>query len=142
MSSCGAVVGGVSLDRIDIATQAVIQGVVSRDNQPASVGYARLHDTRDEFQGERLDALEDPFRLYRCHTIMNYTNTCPKGLNPAKSIAEIKKMYPLFSRLVLQAISWKEPSFFCLYTVLSIWIEKALMTKKTRITPRTRPLTC
>ena len=41
---------------------------------------------------ERLDDLEDPFRLYRCHTIMNCAQTCPKGLNPAKAIAEIKKM--------------------------------------------------
>ena len=44
---------------------------------------------------ERLDALEDPFRLYRCHTIMNCTRTCPKGLNPAKAIAEIKKLMVL-----------------------------------------------
>lgn len=51
-----------------------------------------IADTRDESTGERLDQLEDPFRLYRCHTIMNCTNTCPKGLNPAKSIAEIKKL--------------------------------------------------
>ena len=42
--------------------------------------------------GERLDQLEDPFRLYRCHTIMNCASVCPKGLNPAKAIAEIKKM--------------------------------------------------
>lgn len=49
-------------------------------------------DTRDEAAGERLDQLEDPFKLYRCHTIMNCTNTCPKGLNPARAIAEIKKM--------------------------------------------------
>jgi succinate dehydrogenase / fumarate reductase iron-sulfur subunit len=48
-------------------------------------------DSRDEHTGERLDQLEDPFRLYRCHTIMNCTNTCPKGLNPAKAIGEIKK---------------------------------------------------
>lgn len=54
--------------------------------------YRWIADTRDEATGERLDALEDPFRLYRCHTIMNCTNTCPKGLNPAKAIAEIKKM--------------------------------------------------
>ena len=54
--------------------------------------YRWLIDSRDESQGERLDALEDPFRLYRCHTIMNCTNTCPKSLNPAKAIAEIKKM--------------------------------------------------
>jgi succinate dehydrogenase / fumarate reductase iron-sulfur subunit len=54
--------------------------------------YRWLADTRDEATGERLDQLEDPFRLYRCHTIMNCTKTCPKGLNPAKAIAEIKKM--------------------------------------------------
>jgi len=54
--------------------------------------YRWIVDSRDENTGERLDDLEDPFRLYRCHTIMNCTNTCPKGLNPAKSIAEIKKM--------------------------------------------------
>ena len=41
---------------------------------------------------QRLDELEDPFRLYRCHTIMNCANACPKGLNPAKAIAETKKM--------------------------------------------------
>jgi succinate dehydrogenase / fumarate reductase iron-sulfur subunit len=50
-----------------------------------------IHDTRDENGGERLDALEDPFRLYRCHTIMNCTSTCPKGLNPAKAIGSIKE---------------------------------------------------
>jgi succinate dehydrogenase / fumarate reductase iron-sulfur subunit len=51
-----------------------------------------ISDSRDEAAGDRLDNLEDPFRLYRCHTIMNCTKTCPKGLNPAKAIAEIKKM--------------------------------------------------
>ncbi len=51
-----------------------------------------IHDSRDEYTGERLDALEDPFRLYRCHTIMNCTNTCPKGLNPAQAIASIKQL--------------------------------------------------
>jgi succinate dehydrogenase / fumarate reductase, iron-sulfur subunit len=51
-----------------------------------------IADSRDEATGERLDQLEDPFRLYRCHTIMNCTKTCPKGLNPAQSIAEIKKL--------------------------------------------------
>ncbi len=53
--------------------------------------YRWIDDSRDEATGERLDDLEDPFRLYRCHTIMNCANTCPKGLNPAKAIAEIKK---------------------------------------------------
>lgn len=54
--------------------------------------YRWLADSRDEDTGERLDELEDPFKLYRCHTIMNCTRTCPKGLNPAQAIAEIKKM--------------------------------------------------
>jgi succinate dehydrogenase / fumarate reductase iron-sulfur subunit len=54
--------------------------------------YRWIADSRDENTGERLDELEDPFRLYRCHTIMNCTRTCPKGLNPAKAIAEIKKL--------------------------------------------------
>lgn len=53
--------------------------------------YRWVIDSRDEATGDRLDNLEDPFRLYRCHTIMNCTNTCPKGLNPAKAIAELKK---------------------------------------------------
>ncbi len=54
--------------------------------------YRWIIDSRDEATGARLDALEDPFRLYRCHTIMNCTDVCPKDLNPAKAIAEIKKM--------------------------------------------------
>ena len=54
--------------------------------------YRWIVDSRDEAAGERLDQLEDPFRLYRCHTIMNCTRTCPKGLNPAKAIGKIKQM--------------------------------------------------
>ncbi|SFK76079.1 succinate dehydrogenase iron-sulfur subunit [Methylocapsa palsarum] len=54
--------------------------------------YRWLIDSRDESTGDRLDNVEDPFRLYRCHTIMNCAKACPKGLNPAKAIAEIKNM--------------------------------------------------
>lgn len=54
--------------------------------------YRWIVDSRDEATGERLDQLEDPFKLYRCHTIMNCTKTCPKGLNPAQAIAETKKL--------------------------------------------------
>src|SRR5882762_4985441 len=54
--------------------------------------YRWVIDSRDEATGERLDNLEDPFRLYRCHTILNCTKACPKGLNPAKAIAELKKL--------------------------------------------------
>jgi succinate dehydrogenase / fumarate reductase iron-sulfur subunit len=54
--------------------------------------YRWLVDSRDEATEERLDQLDDAFKLYRCHTIMNCTDTCPKGLNPAKAIAETKKL--------------------------------------------------
>jgi succinate dehydrogenase / fumarate reductase iron-sulfur subunit len=54
--------------------------------------YRWIVDSRDENAGERLDDLEDPFRLYRCHTIMNCTKACPKSLEPGRKIAELKKM--------------------------------------------------
>lgn len=54
--------------------------------------YRWIADSRDEMTGERLAELEDPFKLYRCHTIMNCANVCPKGLSPARAIAEIKKL--------------------------------------------------
>jgi succinate dehydrogenase / fumarate reductase iron-sulfur subunit len=54
--------------------------------------YRWIADSRGEKTGERLDDLEDPFKLYRCNTIMNCTKTCPKGLDPAKTIGEIKKL--------------------------------------------------
>ncbi len=54
--------------------------------------YRWIADSRDETVGERLDDLEDPFKLYRCHTIMNCTKTCPKGLNPAQAIGSIKQL--------------------------------------------------
>lgn len=54
--------------------------------------YRWIVDSRDEMTGERLDALEDPFRLYRCHTILNCTSACPKDLNPGRAIGEIKKL--------------------------------------------------
>lgn len=53
--------------------------------------YRWIADSRDENANERLNALDDAFKLYRCHTIMNCVDTCPKGLNPAKAIADIKK---------------------------------------------------
>jgi succinate dehydrogenase (ubiquinone) iron-sulfur subunit len=53
--------------------------------------YRWMSDSRDQYGKERRQDLEDPFSIYRCHTIMNCTKTCPKKLNPAKAIAEIKK---------------------------------------------------
>ena len=54
--------------------------------------YRWIIDSRDEFAEERLNALRDKFSVYRCHTIMNCTAACPKHLNPALAIAEIKKL--------------------------------------------------
>jgi len=54
--------------------------------------YRWVIDSRDEATGDRLDDLEDPFRLYRCHTIMNCAKACPKGLSPAKAISELKRL--------------------------------------------------
>jgi succinate dehydrogenase / fumarate reductase iron-sulfur subunit len=54
--------------------------------------YRWISDSRDDATGERLDQLEDPFKLYRCHTIMNCTEACPKALNPAKAISNIKRL--------------------------------------------------
>lgn len=54
--------------------------------------YRFIADSRDEATGERLDNLEDPYRLFRCHTIMNCADVCPKGLNPSLAIGKIKEM--------------------------------------------------
>ena len=54
--------------------------------------YRFIVDSRDKKRKERIEMLNDAFKLYRCHTIMNCTKTCPKGLNPAKAISEIKKL--------------------------------------------------
>jgi len=52
--------------------------------------YRFIADTRDQSTSERLDDLEDPYRLFRCHSIMNCVDVCPKGLNPTKAIGRIK----------------------------------------------------
>ena len=54
--------------------------------------YRFIADTRDQATSERLDNLEDPYRLFRCHTIMNCVDVCPKGLNPTKAIGKIKEL--------------------------------------------------
>ncbi len=54
--------------------------------------YRFLVDSRDQASGERLDNLQDPYRLFRCRTILNCTDVCPKGLNPALAIGKIKEM--------------------------------------------------
>ena len=59
--------------------------------------YRFIADSRDEATAERLDNLEDPYRLFRCHTIMNCVDVCPKNLNPTKAIGKIKEMMVLRS---------------------------------------------
>ncbi|MDH4134064.1 MAG: 4Fe-4S dicluster domain-containing protein, partial [Gammaproteobacteria bacterium] len=54
--------------------------------------YRFLADSRDQATGERLDNLNDPYKLFRCHTIMNCTDVCPKGLNPSQAIGHIKQL--------------------------------------------------
>jgi succinate dehydrogenase / fumarate reductase iron-sulfur subunit len=54
--------------------------------------YRFIVDSRDQVTEERLDNLEDPYRLYKCHNIMNCVDVCPKGLNPAKAIGRIKAL--------------------------------------------------
>tara|TARA_R110001599_G_scaffold64023_3_gene178459 strand:- start:29104 stop:29814 length:711 start_codon:yes stop_codon:yes gene_type:complete len=54
--------------------------------------YRFIADTRDHVTGERLDNLEDPYRLFRCHSIMNCVDVCPKGLNPTRAIGKIKDL--------------------------------------------------
>lgn len=54
--------------------------------------YRFIADSRDHATGERLDNLEDPYRLFRCHTIMNCVDVCPKGLNPTRAIGKIKEL--------------------------------------------------
>jgi succinate dehydrogenase / fumarate reductase, iron-sulfur subunit len=77
---------------LDVVPELLVEpGQVSRSVDPAAI-LSLLADSRDQHTGERLDRLEDPFRLYRCHTIMNCTSACPKGLNPAKAIASTKRM--------------------------------------------------
>ena len=54
--------------------------------------YRFIADSRDQATGERLDNLDDPYRLFRCHSIMNCVDACPKGLNPTKAIGKIKEL--------------------------------------------------
>jgi succinate dehydrogenase / fumarate reductase iron-sulfur subunit len=69
-----------------------LQSPEDRDKLDGLQSWRFLADSRDQATGERLDGLEDPYKLFRCHSIMNCTEACPKGLNPAKAIGHIKMM--------------------------------------------------
>ena len=99
--------------------------------------YRWLVDSRDEATGERLDQLEDPFRLYRCHTIMNCTQTCPKDLNPAKAIAETKKM--LDPKIKVTATAVRVPVFVSHAEAVNIEFENEISADEARSILREAP---
>jgi len=92
MSGCGAVVGGVSLDNVDISTQAVIQGIVSKDGHPASVGYVRLHDKSDEFVAEVPISKQGEFRFFTVAGDWNVVTLIPGGNLRTVAHAELGKI--------------------------------------------------
>ncbi|MEI6404385.1 MAG: DUF1416 domain-containing protein [Actinomycetes bacterium] len=79
MSSCGAVVGGVSLEHIDVSRQAVIQGVVSNADGPTPIGYVRLHDHNDEFVAEVPVSRVGEFRFFAAPGEWNLVALIPGG---------------------------------------------------------------
>ncbi len=95
MSGCGAVVGGVSLDNVDITNQAVIQGVISSGNSPASVGYARLLDRNDEFVAEVPISKQGEFRFFTVSGDWTVVALIPGGSTKLIAKAEIGKIVDL-----------------------------------------------
>ena len=95
MSGCGAVVGGVSLDNVDITNQAVIQGVISSGDVPASVGYVRLHDKSDEFVAEVPISKQGEFRFFTVAGDWTVVALIPGGSTRLIAQAEIGKIVDL-----------------------------------------------
>ncbi len=89
MSSCGAVVGGVSLEHVDVSRQAVIQGVVSKSDGPAHVGYVRLHDRNDEFVAEVPVSAVGEFRFFAAAGEWNVVALIPGGVARTKVQASL-----------------------------------------------------
>lgn len=92
MSGCGAVVGGVSLDNIDISTQAVIQGVITSGDFPASVGYARLLDRNDEFVAEVPISKQGEFRFFTVSGDWTIVALIPGSNSRTQVTAELGKV--------------------------------------------------
>jgi hypothetical protein len=92
MSSCGAVVGGVSLDRVDVTTQAIIQGVVSKNGAPAQVGYVRLLDATDEFTAEVPVSTSGEFRFFAAPGTWTVVSLVPGGSARTSVQAELGKI--------------------------------------------------
>lgn len=89
MSSCGAVVGGVSLDRVDLAKEAVIQGVVTKGGNVAQVGYVRLHDANDEFTAEVPLNSQGEFRFFAAPGNWTLVTLVPGGVSRTPVTAQL-----------------------------------------------------
>ena len=90
--------------------------------------YRWIEDSRDEMTKERLEYLDDSFKLYRCHTIMNCTKTCPKGLNPGKAIAMIKKRVSLLYYTIYIDITLL--SYFVFILLCFLYVSLLLLIKR------------
>ena len=78
---------------LDGVPVVLVESRTSSSVLPAcSQAYRFIADSRDHAINERLDNLEDPYRLFRCHSIMNCVDVCPKGLNPTRAIGKIKDL--------------------------------------------------
>ncbi len=95
MSGCGAVVGGVSLDNVDVTTQSVIQGVVRTKNAPASIGYVRLLDKRDEFVAEVPVSKQGEFRFFAAPGDWTVVTLIPGATNRTAVTAALGKIVEL-----------------------------------------------
>jgi hypothetical protein len=95
MSACGAVVGGVSLDNVDVSTQSVIQGVVSKDNSLVSVGYVRLLDKSDEFVAEVPVSTQGEFRFFAAPGDWTVVTLIPGSTNRTSVTAALGKIVDL-----------------------------------------------
>ena len=95
MSSCGAVVGGVSLDHVDVTKQAVIQGVISTSAGPASTGYARLNDKNGEFVAEVPLSELGEFRFFAAPGSWTVVALIPGGTSRTEVTAELGQIADL-----------------------------------------------
>ena len=95
MSSCGAVVGGVSLDHVDVTKQAVIQGVISASAGPASTGYARLNDKNGDFVAEVPLSASGEFRFFAAPGSWTVVALIPGGTSRVEVTAELGQIADL-----------------------------------------------
>ncbi|NBU32419.1 MAG: DUF1416 domain-containing protein [Actinobacteria bacterium] len=95
MSSCGAVVGGVSLDHVDVTKQAVIQGVISTTTGPVATGYARLNDRNGDFVAEVPLSARGEFRFFAAPGLWTVVALVPGGTSRTEVKAELGQIADL-----------------------------------------------